>query len=63
MGRVVVAGHHVGRAVADEDDVHARLVHDGGHGVVVCREHGDFLAALLHFMHHLGGDALGFFVH
>ena len=58
-----VTRHHIRRAVADEDDVDPCLVHYRGHGVVVCREHGDFLAALLHFMHHLGRDALGVFVH
>ena len=61
--RGLVTRHHIRGAVAHQDDVHARLVHHGGHGVVVRGEHGDFLAALLHFVDHLGGDALGFFVH
>ena len=52
--------HHIGGAVSHENDVHTGLVHNRGHGVVVGCEHGDFLAALLHLMHHLCGDAFGF---
>ena len=54
----LVAGHHVGGAVADEDDVDPGPVNDAGHGVIVRGEHGDFLAVVLHFLEHLRGDAL-----
>ena len=45
----LVSGHHVGGRVSDQDHVYPCLVYDTGRGVVVCCEHGDFLAFLLHF--------------
>ena len=49
--------------ITDEDDVDAGLVDQRGHGVIVGGEHRDFLPVVLHFLEHLGRDALGVFVH
>ena len=51
-----VAGHDVGSGIADQNDVYSGPVEDTGHGVVVCRQHGDFFAAAFHFGEPQRGD-------
>ena len=46
-----VAQHHLPQAVADEDDRHARLLHQLGGGVVVGRQHGEPLPSRLETLH------------
>ena len=51
-----VARHDVRGRVADQDNVHTGAVNDLRHRVIVSREHGDLLAALLHLVEPVGGD-------
>ena len=48
--RGIIALHDVGSGVADQDNIYLGAVEQLGHGIVVSRQHGDFLATVLHIL-------------
>ena len=54
--------HDIGRRVADQYHIDARLVYDARHREVICREHGDLGSLLLKLMQCMRRDALDLFI-
>lgn len=56
--RRVVARHHIGCGITDQEDVDSRAIEDARHREVIRGEHGDLLTDLLHLEQGIGGDLL-----
>jgi hypothetical protein len=53
-----VPGHDVGSRIAHQDQLNAGRIHNSRHRVIVGGEAGYFFATVLHFLNHVGCNAL-----